>query len=280
MGRIQKLYKKSKLRFLDFLFKKRIFFLYNLLRNSKVLTVVMFHRLKNNSRCFHNDIWSMDQDNFIQCMKFFKTHYHIISLNDLFKFYFENKKLPRNSLLITFDDGWIEQFYIGAKILKEMNIPGVFFVTCGHLINLKDKKILLDKRELMGINELKELIKMDFSVGVHGLTHNKIDETADLYDEIIGSKTVLKQILCSDHIGIDSFSFPHSIYNQNIIKFAIEQGNYKMLFGGECCINKINRLKEKKVVCRVPIIENMFLDMDDNFSLSRFAWWIINLPHC
>ncbi|MDT0677462.1 polysaccharide deacetylase family protein [Autumnicola musiva] len=61
-------------------------------------------------------------------MKYLNSHFHVISLEDLKKHLFENKKLPKKSVLITFDDGDISVYENALPVLAEFKMPSVSFV--------------------------------------------------------------------------------------------------------------------------------------------------------
>lgn len=106
---------------------------YHRLRNKKSLTVAMFHRvLPTDSTGKHSGadpVWSMSTQNFRQCLKFFKKHYHVVSMRDLNDLLIHKKPLPSRSLLITFDDGWSDTAQHAQPLLEEFNMSSVVFIT-------------------------------------------------------------------------------------------------------------------------------------------------------
>ena len=76
-------------------------------------------------------------DNFNNQMKFLKKNYNIISLSSVNQ-YLKNHKIPRNSIAITFDDGYQDNLINAIPILEEYNIPATFFVTSGYIGNNKE----------------------------------------------------------------------------------------------------------------------------------------------
>lgn len=62
-------------------------------------------------------------------VSFLKKRYDVTSLTEIFSFYY-NSFIIKNGLIFTFDDGLSDQ-YEAAKILKENEISGIFFIpTC------------------------------------------------------------------------------------------------------------------------------------------------------
>ena len=58
---------------------------------------------------------------------------HFLSLNDLYEIFFYKKKLNNNSILITFDDGYKDNFLYAYPILKKYNIPFTIYINSGFI---------------------------------------------------------------------------------------------------------------------------------------------------
>ncbi|MBN2662723.1 MAG: polysaccharide deacetylase family protein [Bacteroidales bacterium] len=67
---------------------------------------------------------------FLKDLEFFLKYYTPISVDD-----FIEKRIKRNSVLLTFDDGLVEIFDVIAPILKQKGIPAVFFVNSAFVDN-------------------------------------------------------------------------------------------------------------------------------------------------
>ena len=61
-----------------------------------------------------------------------KTHeiFNFKRLNQVFK---EGKTLPKRTAIITFDDGYKNNYTEAFPILKKYNIPATIFLTTGHI---------------------------------------------------------------------------------------------------------------------------------------------------
>ncbi len=74
----------------------------------------------------------IDTDKFEDHVKFLvKSKYNIIGVNDLHEYLFDGKMLPKNSVLITFDDGDVSVLDLGLPILQKYDLPSVMFVITG-----------------------------------------------------------------------------------------------------------------------------------------------------
>lgn len=95
--------------------------------NSKV-TIVMYHYVRDLINCRYKEIKGLDLNYFRQQIEFFKSNYTFISMEQLIESIENNTKLPNNSMLITFDDGFVDHYTNVFPILYENNISGSFYV--------------------------------------------------------------------------------------------------------------------------------------------------------
>ena len=104
---------------------------YHRLRNARTLTVVMFHRVLDplDPRWASSDPdYTLRSDLFAQCLRFFVTHYNVVSADDVLQARRGQRKLPPRALLITFDDGWADNVDFALPQLRQLGLPGLMFV--------------------------------------------------------------------------------------------------------------------------------------------------------
>lgn len=105
--------------------------LYHRLRNADSLTVVMFHRTlrPDDPRWGACDPdYTLSDDLFRRSIAFFARHYTVVSLAQVLRARREGDALPPRSLLITFDDGWLDNVDYALPALRDAGLPAVMFV--------------------------------------------------------------------------------------------------------------------------------------------------------
>lgn len=92
-----------------------------------MLTVVMYHYVReiNNSR--FPKIKGLEYSEFKYQVEYFKKHYNFIKMEELIDHFENNSKIPENSLLLTFDDGYLDHYKFVFPILIKNKIQGSFF---------------------------------------------------------------------------------------------------------------------------------------------------------
>src|SRR2546422_6775651 len=69
-------------------------------------------------------------ERFREQIKFFLNNYQIISLEDL-NIALRSNRLVKDSLVITFDDGYRNVYSVAYPILKEYGVPATVFLVTG-----------------------------------------------------------------------------------------------------------------------------------------------------
>jgi peptidoglycan/xylan/chitin deacetylase (PgdA/CDA1 family) len=104
---------------------------YHRLRNRKLLTVAMFHRILPPADPRHagaDPEWTMTPTAFAGCLGFFRKHYHVVSPAQVFAALGGGAPLPARALLVTFDDGWADTAEYAQPLLAEFAMPALVFV--------------------------------------------------------------------------------------------------------------------------------------------------------
>lgn len=137
-------------------------------------------------------------------MRFLRRHnYNIITLEELVNLIAGENKIPRKTVAITFDDGYLDNYTNAYPVLKKYNIPATIFV----VINRIGRSLGQD--DYMGWGQIKELAESGLiTIGSHSMNHpnlSEVDSKDELEYEILESKKILEEKLKK---RIDFFSYP------------------------------------------------------------------------
>jgi len=138
----------------------------------------MYHRVHTPL----SDPWdlSVTPENFERQIKFLKSNYPIVSIGEI-AHQIQKRNIEKNSIAITFDDGYLDNFETARPILEKYSVPATFFITDGYL----------DNRQSFWWDELENIILQTpsvpevFSISFKGkiIEFNLADE-ADLNNEL------------------------------------------------------------------------------------------------
>jgi peptidoglycan/xylan/chitin deacetylase (PgdA/CDA1 family) len=153
-----------------------------------------------------------------------KRRYHFISLAELVEELTRGRNERHDCAVVTFDDGWTDNYRFALPVLKKLGITATFFVISEHVRQgARDPK-------RMGLAELKHLVQEGFTVGTHTRTHPDLTRIPPeaAREEIAGCKADVEQALS---ISADFFAYPGGAFNRSVARLTREAG-YK----AACCI--------------------------------------------
>ena len=98
--------------------------------SSNKLLVYNFHRIYQNTidSEFDDGVYGMSLLQFTENMKWLKKNTDILSVDDLFDNINKQKKFSNPSTLVTFDDGYVDNYTLAYPVLKKLGIPAIFFI--------------------------------------------------------------------------------------------------------------------------------------------------------
>ena len=91
------------------------------------LTVVMYHYVRDLKNSRYPEIKGCDVRLFKEQIAFLKKYYHFPTVEEIIDAYYNNKKLPEKSVLLTFDDAYKDHFEYVFPILEHEHIQGAFY---------------------------------------------------------------------------------------------------------------------------------------------------------
>lgn len=80
-----------------------------------------------------NPLICINKDLFEAQIRYLSANTNVVTLNDFVKGYSGQKSLPKNSILITFDDGYLDNFQNAFPILKKYRVPATIFLTTNRI---------------------------------------------------------------------------------------------------------------------------------------------------
>jgi len=213
-----------------FYLKYFITFLYSsfFLGSSKEgLRALKYHSINNEPK--NKYMWNLDVNSFSDHLSFInERRIKVYGANELIR------SIPSQGLVITFDDGFKDNFEIAAPLLFKLNMPFSVFVITDFVSQSRKKYV----DEAM----LKEFAEHPLvTIGSHSCSHAKLTSCSltDMKNEISDSKHYLEDLVGKE---INTFSYPHGLFNQAVRQEVIKAG-YKLGFTSHFDINLINKDK-------------------------------------
>lgn len=175
--------------------------------------IVMYHTIAPTDEKKFNTI---SPDMFEKQIAFLKKqNYRVLSLQEYVQGLSTGKKFPRNSVVITFDDGYRDTFTTAYPVLKKYQFPATVFVI-SDLVN--DPKFLTAQ-------QVKILDQEGWTIGNHSKSHEYLPLLSFpvLQEQLVKSKETLEKIV--GH-RIEYFSYPCGGYSQAVVA-TLQAAGYK-----------------------------------------------------
>lgn len=158
---------------------------------------------------------TVDSDYFDKQMAYLAASgYHPLSADELAEALISHHGLPAKSILVTFDDGYDDNYNYAFQILKKYNIAGNFMIPTG----------LIENNGYMTWSQLKEMAGNPLMhIYNHTWSHASLGGAAkDKIEYEIA--TANKQL--DDNLGkrVNIFTYPYGSYNQLVIDVLREHG--------------------------------------------------------
>jgi peptidoglycan/xylan/chitin deacetylase (PgdA/CDA1 family) len=174
--------------------------------------VVLFHRVDDR---FAGNPISCSVSTFRTFCRFFAQYFEVINLAELVRRLSSGESIAR-TLVINFDDGYLDNYTQAAPVLEELGLTATYFVATDFIgtdsTSVWDAKHQL-RSEWMTWDQLRDLRARGFEIGAHTCSHPDLGtlEAGEAISEITRSRQVLQ-----DELGeaIHLFSYPFGDFDQ------------------------------------------------------------------
>jgi peptidoglycan/xylan/chitin deacetylase (PgdA/CDA1 family) len=160
--------------------------IFNIIHNPQIL-VLMYHRISDEEMDPYTTIVNLDK--FESQIKFLKHNYNIIRLTD------DWQNINEKSIVITFDDGYVDNYTNAFPILEKYKAPATIFVATGNINTNKEFwdndfiRMLLyrnKKNDFLNLNEKKIFLKNDDDIkNAIYIIHDILNELSPLQRDIV-----------------------------------------------------------------------------------------------
>lgn len=173
--------------------------------------------------------------------------YTTLTMSEFTAYINDNQPIPEKSILITFDDGYTDNYAHAFPILKELNMKATIFMIASQV----------DSGYYMSAAQLREM--SDYGIDIESHTDNHVYLDTLSYDqqlkELKDSKEKLEKILGKE---VTSIAYPYGNYNEDTKKAAIAAG---YTFGFTTNKGLAKRINNKVELNRIYVSSNYSLEL-------------------
>ncbi len=226
------------------------FYLY--IRPKYVVPILMYHRVDGKGK---SSSLSVSPENFRRQMRFLsRWNYNVIPLAKLAHSIEQKERLPRNTVVLTFDDGYEDNYVFAYPVLKKYNLPATIFVIVDSA----------GREGYLNYAQMKEMASSGIiTIGSHTLAGDYLPGKTSLRlkREIGASKRILQGRL---NKKVDLFCYPIGGFSPQIQEIVKRYG-----YQAACTTNRGKRQAYKN--CDLLALKR--IKVKDS-SPNLFVFWV------
>ena len=186
-------------------------------------TILMYHALAVDGEPASRFV--LPQRSFERQLRWLARRRPLLSLADLVGYRRAHRLPPARAVVITFDDGYLDNATAAAPTLATLAVPATFFLVTGAMggrTSWEAPRELVG-RQVMSWQDAAKLRDAGFELGAHTRTHpnlTRLDPPA-LDTELSGSRSDLEREL---NAPATSFAYPYGAWNKTAAEAARRTG--------------------------------------------------------
>lgn len=181
-----------------------------------VVPILMYHSVTAEAKT--KNPLAVTAKTFSRQMRFLKEHhYNVLPLEAIVELMKEKKKVPLQTVALTFDDGYQNVYDSVFPILRKYNLPAAVFVIVNEVGRPQGDRLRWDEIKAMQDSGLVSV--GSHCLGPEPLVNLKSEEL--IRKEIFDSKRILEERLGR---AVSLFSYPEGLFNDKIRHLVIEAG--------------------------------------------------------
>jgi peptidoglycan/xylan/chitin deacetylase (PgdA/CDA1 family) len=135
------------------------------------VSIVMYHYVRELPYSRYPDIKGLLYTDFKEQLAYMKKHYEFVTIDDCVNAVYSKGILPKNAILLTFDDAYIDHYVNVFPILDEYKIQGCFFPPAKAILN----------NEVLDVNKIHFIIASTNINKIIADIYNLLDQFKDDY---------------------------------------------------------------------------------------------------
>ncbi|WP_026497334.1 polysaccharide deacetylase family protein [Butyrivibrio sp. WCD3002] len=259
------------------------------------LLISMYHYTRDLKHSRYPQIRGLDINLFRKQMEFFSENFNVVTMEQVIAAVKGKKSLPEKALLLTFDDGYVDNYTVAFPILEEFGFQGSFFIpgktfATHQLLDVNKIHYILASAQIESlVQDVKE--RIDYYRGKefdYPTTEELWNQyaVANRYDgkDIIFVKRILQTILpeklrnqisselFEKYVGITEEQLAYELYmTREQIRTMKKHGMFIGLHGYDhYWLGNLSSNQMRKDITRALEILDEFIDREE---------WVMNYPY-
>lgn len=165
---------------------------------------------------------------FAEQMRHLRTGgYNLLSLGAVREHLDARRSFPERTVIVTFDDGFADNFHHAFPILQRESIPMTLFLTADY-IGTEELPVLRDRSGVRPLDwdQVNEMARNGVDLGAHTLTHPNLTEVddAELRRQVTESRDRIEE---HTSVRVRTFCYPRGDFDTRV-KAAVRDAGYDL----------------------------------------------------
>ena len=218
--------------------------------------ILVYHRIGPMT-----DKWSnspLHQELFEEQMNYFSKNFEIISLNNLSEMIAKGT-IPEKAVVITFDDGYKDNYEVAFPILKKYNAPATIFLATGPI---EQKKLFWWDlvNYVLFHTDMKSIDINDMGSYQLGSEEDKTKAGLNIQEKLKKMDNSKKEFIIDELINLTGVNIPEKLGKKYVLSW-----------------NEIKRMNKSGIEFGSHTVTHPILT---NVSLDEAKWEIVNSKNC
>lgn len=196
-------------------------YLFGYVFRSKGIPVLVYHSIDDSG-----SLLSVAPDIFLAQMQYLRDHgYRSMTLGALCRLLREGRPLPSKTVVISFDDGFRNNYEVAFPVLMKLGFTATLFPVTGCISGSMnwDKTPDVPNLQLLRWEEIREMADKGLEIGAHSLTHRNLCKVSGgaARSEIVDSRSEIESKILRQ-VGV--FAFPYGVSSDAVEEIVREAG--------------------------------------------------------
>ncbi len=179
-------------------------------KHPRPVPILVYHHVQSTQAGYYL-LYTSTTEFAAQLWYFHHYGYHPVTLQQVYAAWTGGPRLPRRPVVLTFDDGYVDQYTNAARLLRCYHYPAVLDLVVHNGTALTRRMV-------------KRMISWGWEVDSHTLTHPILTHlgAAALRQQLVTSRRIIRRVY---HVPADFLCYPGGIYDRRVVR-AVRAAGY------------------------------------------------------
>jgi len=169
--------------------------------------------------------WILQEEVFYEQMKYlYENGFTSLSSSQLIDFLFNDGEIPKKSIVITFDDGYLDNYLFAAPIMRQFGFVGMVFLITGNLSETIPDMTAYPTQFMSAKEIARSTDVFEYGSHTHAMHYAADGKPPLMWESIENIRADIRQSFNAPLTFTTGFAYPHGKFSNNAIAALKEEG--------------------------------------------------------